>query len=441
MSYCIKTNVDLLEEIVVEFHKLGLPEVKRRELRLPVNVNRAITVIGLRRVGKTYLLYQTMHELLGSLRLENIFYVNFEDNRLEGVSSEDLSRIVELYKKYNPESKTMYLFFDEIQNVSNWKKFVRRLLERRDAKIFITGSSSKLLSKEITTSLRGRSLSFKLFPLSFREFLTFKSFEIKEPLIEDERGMIMRFLEEYLQFGGFPEIVNYDTHLKLRTLQEYLDMVIYKDLVERYGIEKISVMRALIRLVVNSFSRRISIRSLHNSLSSGMSLSRNTAYEYFSYLEDVGFVLPVRRFSFSEKESMRSIAKLYVADNGFATIYGLKDLGCRMENVVAIELLRRKHYFNPLLDAYYWHDRQQREVDFVVTEGLEVKDLIQVCYDVEDFNTKKREVDALLRASREVGCRNLHVITWDYEGVEEVEGRMVRFIPLWKWLLKASERR
>ncbi len=328
----------------------------------------------------------------------------------------------------------MYLFFDEIQNVAGWEKFVRRLLERREVRIFITGSSSKLLSKEIATSLRGRSLSFRLFPLSFREFLAFKGFKAKEPFIEDERGRMERYLEEYLQFGGFPEIVNYEVHLKLRTLQEYLDMVVYKDLVERYGIEKISVMKALIRLVVKNFSRRVSIRSLYNSLSSGMKLSRNTVYEYFSYLEDVGFVLPIRKFSFSERESMRSIAKLYVVDNGFPTIHGLRDLGQRMENVVAVELLRRKHYFNPLLDVYYWHDRQQREVDFVVTEGFKVRELIQVCYDVEDINTRKREIDALLKASREVGCDSLYVITWDYEGIEDVEGKRVVFIPLWKWL-------
>jgi len=211
-------------------------------------------------------------------------------------------------------------------------------------------------------------------------------------------------------------------------------MVVYKDLVERYGIRKISVMKALIRLVVKNFSRRVSVRGLYNSLSSGM-VSRNTVYEYFSYLEDVGFVLPVRKFS--EKESMRSIAKLYVADNGFPTIYGLKDSGYRMENVVAIELLRRKHYFNPLLNVYYWHDRH-REVDFVVTEGFEARDLIQVCYDVEDLSTKKREINALLKASKEIGCKNLHIITWDYEGVKEMEGRKVEFTPLWRWLLKAS---
>ena len=425
--------MDELEEVIVEFHKLGLPEVRERELELPIDVNKAITVIGLRRVGKTYLLYQTMKRLLKmGLEIENIFYVNFEDNRLEGLTSKDLSRIVELYRKYNPESEIMYLFFDEIQNIVGWEKFVRRLLERRNVRIFVTGSSSKLLSKEIATSLRGRSISFKLFPLSFREFLTFKGFEAREPFIEDERGKIERYLEEYLQFGGFPEIVNYDVHLKLRTLQEYLDMVVYKDLVERYGIEKVSVMKALIKLLVRNFSRRISIRSIYNFLSSIMTVSKNTVYEYFSYLEDVGFVLPVRRFS--EKESLRSVAKLYVVDNGFPTIYGLKDLGHRMENVVAIEILRKKHYFNPLINVYYWLDRQQREVDFVVTEGFSVKELIQVCYDVDDLNTKKREVKALLNASKETGCKNLYVITWDYDDVEVVENKKVKFIPLWKWL-------
>jgi len=429
--------MDELEEVIVEFHKLGLPEVKERELELPIDINKAITVIGLRRVGKTYLLYQTIKKLLKmGLKIENIFYINFEDNRLEGLTSKDLSRIVELYRKYNPESEIMYLFFDEIQNIVGWEKFVRRLLERRNVRIFVTGSSSKLLSKEIATSLRGRSISFKLFPLSFREFLTFKGFEAREPFIEDERGKIERYLEEYLQFGGFPEIVSYDVHLKLRTLQEYLDMVVYKDLVDRYGIEKVSVMKALIKLLVRNFSRRISIRSIYNSLSSIMTVSKNTVYEYFSYLEDIGFVLPVRRFS--EKESLRSVAKLYVVDNGFPTIYGLKDLGHRMENVVAIEILRRKHYFNPLINVYYWLDRQQREVDFVVTEGFSVKELIQVCYDVDDLNTKKREVKALLNASKETGCKNLYVITWDYDDVEVVDNKRVKFIPLWKWLYSKS---
>jgi len=428
--------MDVLEEVIAEFHRLGIPEIKSRELELPVDVSKAITVFGLRRVGKTYLLYQTVKKLIGQISIENIFYINFEDYRLDGITSKDLSRIVELYRKYNPEAKRMYLFFDEIQNVNGWERFVRRLLDRRDVRVFVTGSSSKLFSREIATSLRGRSLSFRLFPLSFREFLVFKGFKIKEPLIEDDRGRIMKYLEEYLEFGGFPETVDYDEHLKLRTLQEYLEMVVYRDMVERYGIEKVQVMKALIRLAVKNFSRRMSVRSLHASLSSGTSLSKNTVYEYFSYLEDTGFILPIRKFSFSEKEVIRSVSKLYIVDNGFPRIYGQKDLGHRMENAVAVELLRRKHYFNPTVDVYYWHDRQQREVDFVVTEGFEVKELIQVCYDIDDMDTKKRETDAMIKASEILRCKNLKIITYDYQGTEVIKGKEIKFIPLWKWFLE-----
>ncbi|MFP3909997.1 MAG: ATP-binding protein, partial [Archaeoglobaceae archaeon] len=355
-----------LEEVIVEFHKMGIPELNKRELihNIPVDIDKAITIIGLRRVGKTYLLYQIARELVDSgLRLKDVFYINFEDNRLEGISSSDLSRIIEVYKKHNPESKVMYFLFDEIQNVQGWEKFVRRLLERKGVRIFITGSSSQLLSKEIATSLRGRSLSFKLFPLSFKEFLSFKGFNAVEPYIEDERGRINGYLEEYLKYGGFPELVNYEEHLKIRTLQEYLDMVVYKDLVERYGIGKIQVMKDLIKLIVKNFSRRTSIRSLYNALSSGASVSKNTVYEYFSYLEDIGFVIPVQKFGFSEKEKMKSIAKLYLIDTGFASVYGVEDKGLRMENLVATELLRRKYLYHPVMEICYWHDRSQKEVD------------------------------------------------------------------------------
>jgi len=271
-----------LEEVIVEFHRLGLPEIREREIELPLNVNKAITVTGMRRTGKTYLLYQTMKKLLGRGReIRELFYINFEDERLEGMSSENLSEIVELYRKHNPDSDTMYLFLDEVQIIDGWEKFVRRLLERRDVRIFLTGSSSRLMSREIATSLRGRSLSYHLFPLSFREFLEFKGENFEEPLIEDERGRIMGYLEEYMEFGGFPEIVSYREFehrmLKIRTLKEYLDLIVYRDLVERYGIEKTGAMKALIRVITKNFGNRISVNKLHNMLvSSGTEFSRTS---------------------------------------------------------------------------------------------------------------------------------------------------------------------
>lgn len=426
-----------LEEVIAEFHKFGVPELKERKPELPINLNKAVTVVGLRRTGKTYLLYQTIGKLLAmGINLEKLFYINFEDERLEGMSLKDLSKIVELYRKYNPESKTMYLFFDEVQNIDGWEKFVRRILERRDVRVFITGSSSKLLSREIATTLRGRSLSFHLFPLSFQEFLSFKNVNFREPLIEDERGLIKGHLEEYIEFGGFPEIVNYESILKIRTLQEYLDLIIYKDLVERYGIKKIDVMKFLIRVVVKNFANRISIKRLHSILlSSGKKLSKNKVYEYFSYLEDVGFVIPVRKFSYSEMESVRSMPKLYLVDTGFPTIYGLRDAGRRIENIVGLELMRRKHYLNPASETGYYLGRNKREVDFVVSEGSSVKELIQVCYDPGDIYTRKREEEALIEASRELKCKALKIITWDHEEQETIDNRTISFIPLWKWLL------
>lgn len=420
-----------LEQVIEEFQRYGIPKVIRRELTLPINERAAITVVGLRRVGKTYLLYQTMKEIKGC-GLEGMLYINFEDERLIDIRGEDLSKLIELHRKYYPDAKKMYLFLDEIQNVSGWERFVRRVLERRDARIFLTGSSSKLLSKEIATALRGRSISFHLLPLSFREFLKFKGLEFKEPYIEDDRGLIMRYLEEYMKFGGFPEIVNSDDFIKLRRLQEYLQLIIYRDLVDRYGIDKIDMLKSLIRVIVRNFGLRCSVKKMHNILlSKGGKLSKNKVYEYFSYLEDIGFVIPVRKFSFSEVESARSMPKNYLADTSFPTIYGFEDMGRRMENIVAVELLRRKYYFDPILDIAYYYGRGNREVDFVVRRGFRVTELIQVAYDVEDPDTKKRELRALEDASKDLRCDKMTVITWDYEE----EGK-IRFVPLWKWLLE-----
>lgn len=427
-----------LEEVITEFHKISLPYLREREVELPLDVNKAITVTGLRRTGKTYLLYQTIQKLLNRGReMREMFYINFEDERLEGMSSEDLSKIVELYGKYNPNSRKMYLFLDEIQTINGWERFIRRLLERRNVYVFITGSSSRFLSRDIATSLRGRALNYHLFPLSFWEFLEFKGEHFEKPLIEEERGKIMKYLEEYMEFGGFPEIANYSGFyhktLKIRTLQEYLDLIIYKDLVERYGIEKTGAMKALISALIKNFGNRISINRLW--MSSGASLSKTKIYEYFSYLEDIGFVIPIRRFSYSEIKSSRSMPNLYLIDTGFPTAYGLEDKGRRLENMVAIELLRRKAYRYPSHEINYYANGN-KEVDFVISDGLRPVELIQVTYDIDSPDTKNREIRALIHASKELDCENLKIITWDYEDEEKIDGKEIHYIPLWKWLLE-----
>ncbi len=437
MYHSNSTYMDKLEEIIVEFHKEPLPRLFKRELSVPVDTDKVITIIGLRRVGKTYYLFQTIRELMDrGLEKKRIFYINFEDERISDISVNDLARIIELYYSINPGAETLYLFFDEIQLIDGWERFVRRLTEKKEVRIFLTGSSSKLLSKEIATSLRGRTLSFNLLTLSFREFLQTKDFTPSSPLIESERGAMRRYLDEYLQSGGFPELLRYDRMIRLRTLQEYVDLIIYRDLVERYGIEKISALKFMIKSLIRNFARELSVRKLHNYLqSAGVPLSKTKVYEYFSYLEDINFIFILKKYGKGVREVEGSIPKIYLIDLGFVTLHGLEDVGRRIENVVAIELLRQKNYWSPLLEVFYWKDTYGREVDFVLAEGSKVTQLIQVCYDITDPYTKDRELKSLIKASKELDCSNLSVVTWDYDGEEEFKGCKVGFVPLWKWLL------
>lgn len=427
--------MNYLEEVITEFHKYPIPPLFKRELSIPADTDKVITLIGLRRTGKTYYLFQIIQQLLDEgLDKKRIFYINFEDERLSELTTSDLSTIVELYYKINPDADLLYLFFDEIQEIEGWEKFIRRLTEKKNVRIFLTGSSSKMLSQEIATSLRGRTLSYNLFPLSFREFLVAKSFKPEFPLIASERGLLKRHLDEYLEYGGFPELLEYDRTVRIRTLKEYIDLMVYRDLVERYGIEKISALKFMIKSLVRNFARELSVRKLGNYLlSAKVSLSHVKVYEYFSYLEDINFILLIRKYGKGVREG--SIPKIYLVDHGFVILHGIEDRGRRIENIVATELLRKKHYFDPILEIYYWKETSGIEVDFVLAQGPGVKQLIQVCYDIEDIKTKERELKSLVKASKELECKNLLVITWDYEAKEDFKGSNIEFVPLWKWLL------
>lgn len=426
------------EEVIAEFHKESLPALFKRELKVPLDTGKAITLTGLRRSGKTYYLYQIIGELIaGGLKKQRIFYINFEDERLQGASAKDLSKIIELYYKLNPDAKTMYLFLDELQNISGWELFVRRLAERKTARIFLTGSSSKLLSKEIATSLRGRTISFSIFTLSFREFLDAKGFKPAYPLIESERGILKKHMDEFMQYGGFPELFNYDPAIKLRVLKEYIDLIIYRDLVERYGVKKLSALKFMIRSLIRNVARELSLRKLHHFfLSSNISLSKNKVYEYFSYLEDINFIFLIRKYGTGMREVEGSIPKMYLSDLGFAALESVEDNGRKMENIIAVELLRKKNYFHPLLEIFYYKDASGKEVDFVVKDITKIKQLIQACYSIDDFGTKDREIKALIDASKILKCDNLLVITWDYEGEEFFGEKKIKYVPLWKWLIE-----
>lgn len=428
----------IFEELIKEFQETELPSLVKRELKIPFELNKVFVVYGLRRAGKTYYLYQLIENFLKKgFSKKEIFYLNFEDERLEGIQTKDLSKIIEIYYKINPEIKTPIFFFDEIQEVKGWEKFVRRVFEKTKAKIFLTGSSSKLLSKEIATTLRGRTLSYQLFPFSFSEFLNAKNFNVKPPFIEKEKGQIKKYLEEYLFFGGYPEIADFPEREKLKILKEYLDLIIYLDLVERFEIKRLSVLKLLLRAIIESFSKEFSLRKYFNFLKTqGRKLSKNTLYFYFDALEEINFFFPLKKYSQKLREVEGSLPKIYLTDLGYLNLFGKKDFGKRIENLVAIEFLRKKEYQNILLQIFYYKTSDNKEVDFVVVKKGKVEQLIQVCYDISDYQTKEREIKSLIKASQELKCNNFLIITSDYEGEEKIGDKKIKFIPLWKWLLE-----
>lgn len=414
--------------IITEFMEGGLPPLTKRSLSIPAT-KKIVSLVGSRRSGKTFYFYQTCRELLDKgVPQDRILYVNFEDDRLYPLEATDLQDLLEAYYELYPENKgeVIYFLFDEIQDIPGWELFVRRVYDKENARIFITGSSSRLLSREIATSLRGRTLSFDLLPLSFSEFLRFKGFgTIKSKGYSNERFAIKKAFEEYLNFGGFPEVVAERKELKLRILEDYFTMFIYRDLVERYSIRNIALLKSLSKYLITNIGSQFSINAYSRLIRKDVPSGKDTIMEYLSYLEDINLVHPVPLFSYSLKVQQVNPRKMYCIDNGLRNAVAFRfsrDEGRLAENVVRIELKRRGK------EVYYW--KGKGEVDFVVRGPDGTLDAVNVCYGPE---LDEREPRALLEFrdafAQEAG--DLLILTKDTE--KDVDG--IGYIPLWKWLL------
>jgi len=403
------------------------PELIERELKVPLDSQFAISIIGPRRAGKTYYLFQL------SRKVRNYLYLNFEDSRLYDLSYKDLREVIRIFIEiYGKEPE--YLFLDEVQNLKGWEIIVRELHDLRKYRIFLTGSSSKLLSKEIATQLRGRTLSYILLPFSFREFLKAKNVKLAKYLSKDESAKIKHYLKEYLEFGGFPDVVL--SKEKTKILKEYADLILFRDFIERHKIKSIELARFLHAFMIQNFSKDISINSIFNRLKGiGARVSKNTLYDYISKLEDTIFFFFLRKYSIKPHLRESYPKKIYLCDTGLTKVVKYsEDIGKLMENAVFLELLRLKNE-NTLIEIFYWKDYQQREVDFVLKEGEKIKELIQVTYELTPEN-EKREVNSLMRASKELGCKDLVILTWDQSETVKKEGKEIKVLPLWKWLIK-----
>jgi len=378
--------------------------------------NNLVKIIsGPRRAGKSVFAIEI-------LKKENFAYLNFDDERLSGIDTERIMKSVhEVY------GDVKLLLFDEIQNLNKWELFINRL-QRIGYNILLTGSNSRLLSREMATHLTGRFVPFYLYTFSFKEFLHARNMQINTGINIHEQGKILHLLDEYQKIGGYPEIIVHNLNPK-----EYLNIlfssIIFKDVVKRYNVRYSQSLYKLALLLISNYAGEYSYTKLKNLTEIG---SVHTIQNYIAYLEEAYLVFSVKRFSFKPKEQLKAPSKIYLYDTGLAESLRLSlspDMGKLMENRVAIELIRRR------LEFFYFKDVNNSEVDFIIKKDLKLIELVQVCYNVSDEKTKRREVKSLLKAGKQLNIVELTIITWDYENVETTDNHSVNYIPLWKWLL------
>lgn len=429
---------ELIKTILYEWKERKLPEIIPREINLEKHLKSKvpkITVVsGFRRVGKTYLIFDLIKKLLSNKNKEQVIYINFEDERIPN-KIEFLTNLLPTIKE-TFQCPPEIIFLDEIQNMPNWSKWVRRIYDKEKIKIFITGSSSKMSSREIPTELRGRCLETKVHPLSFREFLDFKKTKIDFntiPYSENEKIKLNKALNEYLFFGGMPEIVLSEKEKKFEILQQYYKTVVRRDIIERFKIKNEEGLKSLLLLLLNSTS--YSVSKLYNTLKSlNYRIGKTTLCHYLSYIENSYFLESVPIFSYKIKDQLQYARKVYFIDNGFINALSTKfskNSGRLYENFVFGELKRRADIGTQI---FYWQDRKGKEVDFVVKEGIKIKKLIQVSYDLSDLETKQREVKGLIKASKELQSDNLMIINQNLEGEEKIGNKKIKFVPLYKFL-------
>jgi len=423
---------EIFKRILTDFIEKEISGIVPREYAIPLDSQKIISLIGVRRSGKSSILFDVIRTLRTSHPRENMLYLNFEDDRLYPLKLEHLDTILEGYFEMYPHKRDekIYLFLDEVQVVDGWELYVRRIYDTLNIAIFITGSSAKLLSTDIATSLRGRTISFEIFPFSFREYLTCKDITINLHASKS-LSFIKHALESYLINGGFAETIHEDAFIARKILSDYLELIVYKDIAQRYNIANGGMLKHLNKYCFTNIATLLSFTKLYNEFKSqGFKLSKDTIFNYMSYLEDAYTLFTVPIYRNSIKEEQRNPKKIYAVDNGFKKIYDYaisQDMSKLYENTVFLDLRRLTK------DIYYV--KAHHEVDFYAKiEGKEW--LINVSYDIKDEKTKKRESDGLLEAMAYFGLDEGYLITKDETNECVIEGKKIFVMPLYAWLLR-----
>lgn len=426
----------VLSQLVDDFQERALPDLVPRDIAFPGVAGKVDVAIGMRRTGKTFFCYQKMLELLASgTRKQQILYLNFEDNRLLDFKVQDFQSILDVYYGRFPENKDVecFFFFDEIQRIDRWELFIRRLLDSEKVRIYLTGSSSKLLSTEIATSLRGRSLTTEVFPFSFAEFLRARGLFSQPPRQFSSRtaAILRKALAEYLRIGGFPEVLHLERGQQVGVLQGYIDSVLLKDVIERHRVSNVLALKHLVRHVMHTPGGKFSVNRFYNTLKSmAVKCTKNSLYEYLDHLLDAYLLYRVPIHTRSEKARMLNPSKIYTVDTGLLGAMAFRnaaDNGPLLENLVFLHL-RRCGY-----EAEYVSTGEGGETDFLASHATTGKVcLVQSCWDMADRKTFDRELRGLRSTMKELSVDIGTVVTWDDE--VELPGN-INVVPVWKWLL------
>ena len=393
----------------------------RRPMELESTSN--YVFVGLRRAGKSYMMYQYIQDMIRAERIsmDEVLYVNFEDERLALIKAQDLGLLLDAYMEMFDLKP--FIFLDEIQNITGWEKFARRLADSK-YRVFITGSNAQMLSKEIYTTLGGRFIAHEVFPFSFREFLTYHNVSLgKNWEYNQSRLQVIKQFHNYFYYGGFAE--SFAMNDKRSWLNSLYQKILLGDIISRNEIRNENAIRVLVKKMAESVMQPSSLSRMKNIVdATGTTISRNTLIDYLQYLTDAFLVFGISNFSdkLSEKETFK---KRYFYDNGLLNIYLLDPETKLLENLIAIDL--KKKYGD---DLFFYH--KNIEVDFFVPQERRA---VQVSYSMANDTTRQREITALLKLSEFYGLDTLEIVTYDEESTVQQNGTTIRIFPAWKWLL------
>lgn len=431
-------NLRNIFQSIIALHQEEIPlSLHERSLQLPLNKQRIVTVTGVRRCGKSSLLHLTINRLLASgVDKEQILYIGFDDERLANMDVSDFDEILQAYRLMYPDRplSSVYMFFDEIQIVKGWELFVLRVYKSYCKNVYVTGSTAQMLSGEMSSALRGWPDEYTEYPLSFREFIAFKGIKANR-YTEEGAALMANMFNSYLLTGGFPQAVlaNVETE-RVKLLQAYFNTMLFRDMIEHYNISASpSVVRYFLKRVFNNITKPSSVNNIYNDLKSqGLKLSKDSLYQWLDYACNIFLLHKVPKYSKSVIKQSTSLSKYYVADFALAKSVLLpqsEEKGKALENAVYMHLAR---HLNENEQIFYFNEGA--ECDFVIANDEGVKELIQVCWELDEFNTP-RECGGLCAASAATGCKKASIITCNQAQSIHYGDLQINVVAAWDFML------